>query len=409
MTIGIITEFNPLHNGHKYLIDTIRSKYKDATIIIAMSGDFVQRGEGAILDKYKRASMAIDAGVNIVVQIPTVFALSSANYFAFGAINTLIKLGVDKIIFGMEANNINDLTAIATFLNNETDEFKERIKAYLLDGLSYPKARMLAIRDCYNNSFIEEMNSSNNILAIEYIRHILLYNESSNKKVTYEGIIRQGQNYNDSEISNKLTSAKAIRNALFNNNTLKLKDCTTSFSYKLLMEAYNENSLVFTDDFSDILFYKLLDICKYQKQDAIDKLLFYNDMSEFLAASIYTKFINWEEDFKITSFINSLKSKNYTYSRISRCLFSIILGIRKKDVKEEIHFINLLSFDNKGRDILSHIKKELDIPLISKNSKGKYIKEFLDESYMSDLYNSVVAKKIGRAYKRDIKKSIVKN
>ena len=408
MTIGIVAEFNPFHNGHKYLLDSIASKYKDCTIVVAMSGNYVQRGEGAIIDKYKRTSIALSENVNLIIQIATKFSLASASFFAFASINSLIKVGVDKVIFGMESDDIENLVKIAKLLNEESPEFSKSIKDFINDGNSYPKARMLAIEKLYGKALANETTKSNNVLAIEYIRQILKYNKEHNTDISYEGIKRLGQDFNEKEIKEGLTSATAIRNSLYKKDIKKVQGHTSDYAYTLLEDGFNKKELLFIDDFSSILYYKLLDICKYSKEVAITNLKKYNDLSEFLAATIYTKFINLENEFKITSFIDALKSKNYTYSRISRCLFCIILGIKKTDIKEELAFIKVLGFDKKGQALLSSVKKDLDIELITKNSKGKENKEFLEEMYMSDLYNNVIGRKTGKIPEREIKKAIVK-
>lgn len=408
MTIGIVAEFNPFHNGHKYLLDSIASKYKDCTIVVAMSGDYVQRGEGAIIDKYKRTSIALSENVNLIIQIATKFSLASASYFAFASINSLIKVGVNKVIFGMESDDIENLVKIAKLLNEESPEFSKSIKDFINDGNSYPKARMLAIEKFYGKALANETTKSNNVLAIEYIRQILKYNKEHNTDISYEGIKRLGQDFNEKEIKEDLTSATAIRNSLYKKDIKKVQGHTSDYAYTLLEDSFNKKELLFIDDFSDLLYFKLLDLCKYNKDEAIKALVEFNDLSEFLAASIYTKFINWNRAFKISDFIDVLKSKNYTYSRISRCLFCIILGIKKTDIKEELAFIKVLGFDKKGQALLSSVKKDLDIELITKNSKGKENKEFLEEMYMSDLYNNVLGRKAGKIPEREIKKAIVK-
>ncbi|SDM72992.1 tRNA(Met) cytidine acetate ligase [Lachnospira pectinoschiza] len=417
MTIGIVAEFNPFHNGHKYLLDSIKAKYPESTIVVAMSGDYVQRGEGAIIDKYKRTSMALSENVNLILQIATKFSLSSASYFAFASINSLIKLGANKIIFGMESDNIENLVKIAKLLNDESPEFSESIKTFINEGYSYPKARMLALSSIYGEDLAKETTKSNNVLAIEYIRQILKYNKKHKANISFEGIKRLGQDFNDEEIKENLTSATAIRNSLYKKDIEIIKGHTNEFTYNILEDSFNKNELIFINDFSDLLYFKLLDLCKYNKDEAIKALVEFNDLSEFLAASIYTKFISWGESkkednstfsFKICDFIDALKSKTYTYSRISRCLFCIILGIKKTDVKEELSFIKVLGFDKKGQALLSSVKKNLDIELITKNSKGKENKEFLEEMYMSDLYNNVLGRKAGKIPEREIKKAIVK-
>ena len=439
--IGIIAEFNPFHNGHKYLIDTIKSKYPDPYIIVALSGNYVQRGEPAIIDKYRRTNIVLDNGANLVVEIPVKYAISSAEDYAFGAIATLDNLKVEEIIFGCETENIDILEKLALFFKNESPYYSNLLRQNLNLGYSYPKSRTLAIKEVLGNEYADVLNKPNNILAIEYIRQI----KQLHSNIKYSCIKRIGQNFNDKIITSNISSATAIRNTLKdlqskNINTISKEDNTSIKTanadnmkvdninmnvsiinqdpikitlpikaYEILIKCYKSNELIYIDDFSDILYFKLFDICKFDKNTSINKLLEYKDISEFLANSIYKNFIEYKGLFKISNFIMKIKSKTYTYSRISRCLFSIILDLYENENKdnENIDFVNVLGFDKKGQEVLSLIKKEIALPLITKNSAMKDNKEFLLNCYRTDLYNQVLLRKSGIEKRKELIQSVI--
>ena len=179
-TVGLITEYNPFHNGHLYHLETSKMITGADTVITVMSGSFVQRGEPAVIDKYTRAEMALANGVNLLVELPTFYACSSAEYFSYGAIMTLEALHVDFVCFGSECGDIDVLSYIAELLIHEPDQLSELIKEKLSSGISYPKARndslcqYIKANNCiYDSSMIEKvLKSPNNILGIEYLKTI---------------------------------------------------------------------------------------------------------------------------------------------------------------------------------------------------------------------------------------------
>ena len=192
---GIITEYNPFHNGHLYHLNTAKKVTNCHGIVCIMSGNFVQRGEPAIIDKWKRTEMALLNGVDLVIELPTFYAVSSAEFFAKGAVDILNNIGVvDNIFFGSECGDINLLYKIAEVLTKEPKEFKLKIKENLKSGVTYAKAREKTLIDILDNEDLNEiLSNSNNILGIEYIKAII----KSNSSITPLTMKREGSKYND--------------------------------------------------------------------------------------------------------------------------------------------------------------------------------------------------------------------
>ena len=199
MTIGIIAEYNPFHNGHLYLINKIKEKYKDATIISVITGNFTERGDVSIIDKFKKAEIAVKNGIDIVVELPFVFSTQSADYFSYGALTILNYLKVDLIVFGSENNNIEDLETVADIqLNNS--KFDSLVQIHCKMGCSYPKALSNAVYDLTN----KQINTPNDLLGISYIKIIKKYNYN----IKYECIKRTNDYH--SKTLEEISSSTAV-------------------------------------------------------------------------------------------------------------------------------------------------------------------------------------------------------
>ena len=341
--IGIIAEYNPFHNGHLYQIKKIKEKYPEHAIVVVMSGNFMQRGDIAIIDKWKRSEIALKNGIDLIVELPFPFATQSADFFAYGAITILEYLGVEKVIFGSESDNIENLSLIADCqLNNE--EFDKLVKIYSKMGKNYPTALSCALLDLTG----KKIDSPNDLLGISYLKVIKKYNY----KIIPE-IIKRTNNYHDKELDKYISSATAIREALKRNKSIK--------EHVPDMELDYLKDLYMIDDFFEILRYKIitdnnLDI--YQTVDeGIDKLL-------------------KKEIMKVNSFdelIKNIKSKRYTYNKLSRMLIHILCNFTKEKANKmrEISYIRILGLNKAGRKYLNLVKKDLTIPLISKITRDK--------------------------------------
>ena len=355
--IGIIAEYNPFTNGHLYHINEIKKKYKDHIIILVMSGNFTQRGIPSIIDKFKKTELALKFGIDLVIELPYPFATQSADFFSYGAITILEKLKVEKIVFGSESNNIDDLELIAkTQIKN--DELDKLVKIYSKLGYSYPTALSEAIYDLTG----KKITTPNDLLGVSYIKTII----ENNYNIKYETIKRTNDYHNDIE------SATMIRKLLSENKSINNLVPEIELNYL--------NNLHFQNNYFNILKYKIIteeDLSIYQTVDeGIDKLL----KKEITNAN------------NIDEYISLIKSKRYTYNKISRMLNHILCNFTKEKAKlfREIKYIRILGLNYKGKKYLNKIKKDLDIPLISKlqREKDEMLEFELETTKIYDIINN---------------------
>lgn len=360
MAVGLIAEYNPFHNGHMHQIEKIKEIFPDEEIILVLSGNFTERGDLSIINKWKKCDIAIKAGINLVVELPFIFATQSADTFSFGAVSILNELKVDKLVFGSESNNIDDLITIAK-CQIENEDFDKLVKIYSKFGENYPTAISKAIYDLTE----KKVNTPNDLLGISYIKTILKNNYNI-KPIC----IKRENNYHDKTIKN-ISSATAIRKAL--KEKKEIIDTVPDFVIPYL------DNLHFIDDYFPILKYKIItddDLSKYQTVDeGIENKL----KKEILVCKSYEELIS------------KIKTKRYTYNKISRMLLHILVGLKKDFVKEinNIEYIRILGFDNIGRNYLNKIKKEIDIKILSKFERNysKILDFELHTTKIYDIFN----------------------
>lgn len=340
--VGIIAEYNPFHNGHLYHLSKIKEKYPDYAIVLVLSGNFTERGETSIIDKWKKVDIAKKAGIDLIIELPFPFATQSADYFSYGAITILEYLKVERVIFGSESNNINDLEIIAKAqINNE--DFDKLVKIYSKFGKNYPTAISLAVKDLTG----KEVSAPNDLLGISYLKTII----KNNYKIIPE-VIKRTSSYHNEELE-EFSSATAIR------KSLKEKKDLNGYVPEITIPYLND--LHFIEDYYPFLKYKILtedDLSIYQTVDK-DSVKALKD--NILTASSYEELVN------------SLKSKRYTYNRITRMLLHILCNFTKEKAKafNKITYLRILGFTSKGREYLNQIKKIVPVPLISKINKNK--------------------------------------
>lgn len=334
--IAIIAEFNPLHNGHKYLIDEVRSRYNPDNIIVVMSGNFVQRGDLAIIDKWRRAEAAIHCGANLVLEIPVPYAFQNAQVFAEGALAVISKLNIDRICFGTESEDMEDLVKFADLLTNETDDFRQSLQTSLKKGVSFPKAISMSL----DEGMPADLLSPNNILAIEYMKTI----NKRQYEITASHIKRKGSPYNSDQIIDNLSSATAIRKALFNGLNDDVIKNVPAASFKLLNDFFQENNGYNSMD-------RLFDILKYKiiSSDPSSLSNIY-DMAEGLENRIIKSV---DSVVNLDALIMTIKSKRYTYLRIRRILLNILLDLTNDTFNtlsvNDITNVRVLATDKNGR------------------------------------------------------------
>lgn len=351
-TVGIIAEYNPFHNGHKYQIEKAKELTGADTVIVIMSGSFTQQGNIAIVDKFKRAEMAIKCGADLVIELPTIFATSSAEMFALGAVNILDKLNViDYLVFGTECYNIDTLNSIVDKIQDNKNTIDIQIQKEIQNGISYALARDNVLKEFLNEKEYIEFSKPNNILGIEYLKAL----KELHSNIKPIAIKREISNHNDKSITNDsiFASATSIRNELEKNNTIAtVLKIIPEQTYNIL----DTSNIVFNEDMFKLLRYKILSLGKQN----IEKT---HDVSEGLENKIYDAIITSNS---YNELIKNIKSKRYTMSRIKRVLAHIMLDITKEkyETLSNIYYARILKI-NKNNNILSVLTKNSSIPVIS--------------------------------------------
>jgi len=364
--IGIICEYNPFHNGHLHHLEEIKKMFPNDYIVLVMSGNFTQRGDVSIIDKWAKTDIALHYGVDLVVELPFVFATQGADIFAKGSVELLNYLDVDYLVFGSESNDLNKLKELADIqVNNK--KYNKLVKKYLDEGINYPTALSKALYDLSG----KKISKPNDILGITYIREILKQN-SKIKPIT----IKRNDNYNCTELDDFFSSATSIRYALKNNSDVK--NHVPEYTYK-----YLDDKLYFIEDYFSLLKYTIL-----TEYDNLDK---FQTVDEGIENRI-KKYIIASKS--IEELILKIKTKRYTYNKINRMFTHILCHFTKEEAAslKDIEYIRVLGFNNKGRLILKDIKNNIDIPIITNFSKLK--NKMLDIEFRSTcVYSSILGEK----------------
>lgn len=380
MICGIVAEYNPFHKGHLLHIKNTVENIKDCTdIICVLSGNFVQRGDPALFNKYIRTEMAIKNGIDMVLELPVEYATGSADVFSNGAIDILNKTNIiDYISFGSENGNINSLYTISQLLSNEPKAYKDILKNHLISN-SYAVARSMAIAE-YLNIDEEILKTPNNILAIEYIS-ALIKTKSKIKPYTFQ---RQANNYNQSELTGNISSATAIRNNIITNKEITLNSIPENCHL-----YYNINKLPSINDYSEILKYILL--CTPPQN-----LKSIADITEGLENRIYN---NWSFNC-ITELLDTIKTKRYTYTKLKRALLHIILDIKKEDQKKEVGYIRVLGYKKEKSYLLNKLIDNAQVPVILNVKDNEHL--LSKEIKATNIYNVSNNLPLGMEYTQKI-------
>lgn len=343
--IGIVAEYNPFHNGHKYQIDTAKKLSGVDYVVICMSGNFVQRGEPALIDKDLRAQMAIDNGASLVIELPAPFAFQSASDFAWAAIGELKKMGITDLSFGAETENVKLLRDIAEMQLKSNSKYDMILKANLKSGKSFSNASLAAIKECYNDKDdIANIFKSNNILAIEYIKACILLDFHPNLIV----VKRMGIEHSDDKVKDeeKFASAMSLRNKAFEDPET-IEKYMPANAYNQFMKVSNFNKL---DYYFEYFKFVLLRMDK-------DELSSIYGMEEGIENRIF-ELIFRSVDFD--DFFEKAITKRYGMAKISRLITNTLLGIKKSDVKEVKEnfpsYVKILAMNGKGKKILSELR-----------------------------------------------------
>lgn len=337
---GIVSEFNPFHNGHKYLIDQVQNKHNPDLIITVLSSAFVQRGEPNILSKWQRAEIACKYGSNIVLELPFVFACQNAEVFAKGALKILNSCGITDLAFGAEDENIETLKRISKILLLEDENIKYNIRKFLDEGNSYITSRNKAYLEAgyLNGSDIDLLSKSNNILAVEYIKAGLKLNPN----LIYNSIKRHKSFHDTTDAVEGFTSASNIRRLFISKS--EVKEFVPSETYKHLL-----NSNIYCDK-------TLYNIFKF---DALDSDYNIKNTLEY-EKGIENRIINFLDDCNsIKDLANLVSNKRITKSRVRRIIINSLIRVNKKQIFSALdndNYIRVLALDNKGRSYIKNLK-----------------------------------------------------
>ena len=392
---GIVCEYNPFHNGHKYHIEKTREVCSADYVIAVMSGSFVQRGMPALISKYDRAAMALMQGIDMVIEIPVRYSTSSAEGYAFAACDIMKKTGIiDSICFGSETSSLDTLSLYADILSANDDSLNNFINQLMKTGITYPQARETALARI-TNSDVFELASPNNILAIEYIKAL------RGSSIKPFNIVRREAAYHDADTSDKesICSATAIRRILSENDvTNHLNDKISSF----VPEGFSKmlDKTLCPDDFSMALYTSLL---------ASDG--HYDDYLD-VSASLGNRISNSLSDYTcFTDFAAHLKTRQYTLSRIQRSLCHIMLGIKNdtqsdtSDTKYDVPYIRVLGFKKSSSALMKMLTNKSLVPVITKASMLHNLEGYKKKLLTEDIQASLLYEKHFN-YKHSVKGSV---
>lgn len=381
--LGIIAEYNPFHNGHLLHLQNSKAKVYADYVVVVMSGNFSQRGNISIVSKWDKTQMAIRNGADIVIELPTLYSISSAENFAEGAVRILKDSGiVDYLSFGVENDNIDDIKTLGKFLNDEPLKYKKYLKYEMEKGLSFPKARENAVTKYFNNKkYNALLEQPNNILALEYIKAL-----NKNKcNIEPYSLKREKVLYNEQKVIDDFASSTGIRYLLMNNRFDEIAKVIPKSSYNILKKCINNGTYVKDiTSFDKIIIYKL-------REMTIEQIANLPEVSEGLEFSIQSAARNTNN---LVELINKIKSKRYTQTRIQRILLYSILNITKKDMemsKKIIPYIRVLGCSNSGKRLLPKLSWDSTVITSVKrfeeiNTNRRYKRMLEIDKYASDIY-----------------------
>ena len=365
--IGLIVEYNPFHNGHLHHIQEIDRLFEDNIKIAVMSGDFVQRGEPSLINKFEKIKIALSQGIDIVIELPAFYSTQSAEIFAKGSVNLLNKLSCSHIVFGSESNDLDKLKRIATI--SLTKEFELSLREFLAEGFSYPTA--------FSKALFDEKLGSNDILAMEYLKAIKVINP----KIEACSIKREKTGYYDDEKDN-FSSATYIRKILLDCNEKKedklnkIKNLVPEFSYKILEENFGVFSCL--SDFYDLIKYNII------KNHLELKNI--QDLEIGLENRLYKYSL---ENLSFKDFFYEVLTKRITISRLQRILLHSLFGLTKtitEKIKNEVPFVKILGFSTKGQEYLNYLKKAENYNERKILTSNRNLKEIFNEEEV-ELFN----------------------
>lgn len=368
MNYGVIAEFNPFHNGHKFFLDQLKGEGN--TVTVCMSESFVQRGESAICSPYARTKMALECGADLILSLPLPFATSGAEKFAVGGVSVLGSLGViDALAFGSETGNAESLIKCVDCLNSE--EFKKSLENSLTSGDSFPKIRQRVVTELTCEAVGSVLSSPNDILAVEYIKAV----KQLGFDISFNPIKRKSVDHDSSSVIDNICSASHLRKVV--KNEKEFKSLMPQESFDILLDEISKSKA--PGDFEK------LNVAMLSKLRGMSVYDFMNlpDVSEGLENRIYSAV---RECTDIAGILEKVKTKRYTYSRIKRILLCAFLGIKKTDIQKGAPYIRVLGFNKNGAELLRLAKEKSVLPIVTKSSDVKNLGEYAKRVYALECF-----------------------
>ena len=355
---GVVTEYNPFHMGHEYQLKKAREISGCDAVAVVMSGNYVQRGEPSIIDKFRRAEAAVYGGADIVIELPMPFSCQNAEMFAYAAIRELNKINVTSLSFGCENDN-PEILKQAAYTQLYSHTYNKILKEEMKTGISYPNAMTNTLSTLLGDDVRKAVISPNNVLGIEYIKSAM----KQDIKLDYFPVKRMGKSHNDLYLSGYFDSATAIRKGILSGNSYYSSSITPK-SIQVIDNFYKEyNGFNNLNNYLNILYYKIIDL-------GIDGLGEIFEVTEGLNNKIYDNLYKYTT---MDDFIMSLKSKRYTYSKLRRAIMNIILNIKREDINDfmlpsPFNYVKVLAFNDVGRKVIK----------LAQNNKTAVINRYSD-------------------------------
>lgn len=429
---GVIAEYNPFHKGHEYHIEKTKKVTGADYVVVVMSGDYVQRGTPSFMNKFIRTRLALLGGADIVLELPVQFSTASAESFARGGISILNSLGcVDYVSFGCETDHPEIFDKVSDLLSQEPHGYKVVLQSYLSSGLSFPAAREAAVKAVLSDQdeqiLSEILSNPNNTLGIEYMKAL----KQLGSRIQTVMIERQGDSFSSEITGEGFASATGIReaivqalekmkaegslgndmisgdgalaNSMIDSELSGLSPYISQEEIAILKEHFNSDYPIIANDFSGVMKFKLM-----VELAAESDLTQYLDVSTELANRIRNNISSFNS---YDGFVEKLKTKQYTYTRISRALMHILLGIKKP--LETAPYARILGFRNSASELVKRISEESEIPVITKPSKakevlfGEALASFNTDVMAAEIYESIVSEKFSFREYSEYKQNMV--
>jgi predicted nucleotidyltransferase len=369
--VGLIVEYNPFHNGHAFHLLASKEAAEADIVIAVMSGNFLQRGEPALVSKWHRTQMALLNGVDIVFELPYCFATQKAETFANGAVSILNAVGCDTLCFGSESGDISSFLQTIEYLDTQHSSFNKNIKQFIDTGVSYPKALSLAFQQLPESEKYLDLSRPNNILGLEYIKAI----KHQTSDVNPLTIPRKNANYHDQDFSSAtIASATSIRKAIFaDNNGKSVIEQYVPAPTKQILKEYLQTYQVFHqwENYWSYLQFRLIHSSPGELREVYE-------MEEGLENRLQTAALSANT---FQEFMEQIKTKRYTWTRLQRLCVHILTNTKKEELarlSEKASYLRLLGMTTRGKEYLNKNKSHLSIPLISKLSSFKDKEIILD-------------------------------